>query len=335
MRPGRESGIAWKTDMEIDEDMLADIDPEALAADINLDALAVDIDVDALAADIDVRALDAQAAKPPPARFEVPAGSHAARRTPPLAEAREEPPSQPPSGGAAPEEPAPQIQPEPAPPPRTALALAPGARPGGRLALIQDPYDPRSEKVRALRTELMLRHEAKDLADVLALLSPGSGEGRSQLAAELAIAFAQLGRPTLLVDADMRRPIQHLLFRADNESGLAQALTSGQKPQLHSVEGMEALALLTAGRPPHNPLELLSDRHFERLVEEWRREFDFVVIDTPPVDRYADGLAVATVVGRVLAVSRSHHSSQRDTREMLRRLGATQSRILGAVINHF
>ena len=203
------------------------------------------------------------------------------------------------------------------------------------LLLAQDPYDPHSEQIRMLRTELLLRHESSDHANIFAVVSPCSGEGRSQIAAELAIAFAQLGRPTLLVDADLRNPQQHFLFGADNTVGLSQALLHGQKPQFHAVSGLPALLLLTAGPRPPNPLELLSDRSFEGLVDEWRQNFRYVVVDTPPVTQFADGLAVATIVGRVLSISRASRTSYKDTRNMLRRLAATQSRILGAVINHF
>jgi receptor protein-tyrosine kinase len=208
-------------------------------------------------------------------------------------------------------------------------------KPCDQLRLAHDPYDPHSEKVRALRTELLLRHEAVGRANIVALLSSSSGEGRSQLCAELAIAFSQLGQPTLLVDADLRHPRQHILFNADNQQGLSQAIARGDTPYLHPVEGLPHLSLLTAGPSPHNPLELLSDSRFERLIEDWRRNFEFVVLDTAPVNQYADGLAVATLVGRVLLVSRAAHTPYNDTREMLRRLSATQAQVLGAVISHF
>lgn len=204
-----------------------------------------------------------------------------------------------------------------------------------RLVLAHSPYHPRSEQIRMLRTELLLRHEAAESANITAVLSPCAAEGRSQLAAELAIAFAQLGRPTLLVDADLRHPQQHVLFNADNTRGLAHALAREEVPRFQTVKGLPSLFLLTAGAPPANPLELLSDRCFESMVGDWRQHFQFVVLDTPPVSQYADALAVATIVGRVLSLSRARRTSYRDTRDMMRRLGATQSRILGAVINHF
>ncbi len=211
---------------------------------------------------------------------------------------------------------------------------APGV-PGDSLVLAHSPYHPRSEQIRMLRTELLLRHEANDSANVIAVLSPCAAEGRSQLAAELAIAFSQLGRPTLLVDADLRHPQQHVLFSADNTRGLAHAIAREEVPRFQTIRNLPSLSLLTAGAPPANPLELLSDRCFESMADDWRQHFQFVVLDTPPVSQYADGLAIATIVGRVLSLSRARHTPYRDTRDMLRRLGATQSRILGAVINHF
>ena len=132
-------------------------------------------------------------------------------------------------------------------------------------------------------------------------------------------------------DGRVRRP--DVVVRLPGERGFA--LAREQRPSLHAVAGLPSLHLLTAGTLPRNPLELLSDRCFESLVAEWREAFEFVVLDTPPVSRYADGLAVATIVGRVLSLSRAKHTSYRDTRSMLRRLAATRSRILGAVINYF
>jgi receptor protein-tyrosine kinase len=222
--------------------------------------------------------------------------------------------------------------------PSFARAPAPGAHkaaPSAGLVAAHLPYHQRSEQIRLLRTELMLRHDGSDGANVLAVVSAHPGEGRSQLAAELAISFAQLGQPTLLVDADLRAPRQHALFGADNRTGLASALAREERPLLQAVAGLPALSLLTAGPPPANPLELLSDRCFEDTLSDWRSTFQFVVLDTSPIDRYADALAVATVAGRVLTLCRATRTRFRDTRNVQRRLAATRARTLGAVINHF
>jgi receptor protein-tyrosine kinase len=209
-------------------------------------------------------------------------------------------------------------------------------KPGIDLVLARDPDNPRCEQLRALRTELLLLFSASgNQSNVIALLSPGAEEGRSQLSAELAIAFAQLGRRTLLVDADLRRPRQHTLFDADNQWGLAQSLAYGEPLPLHSVEGLPHLSLLTSGRAVSTPLELLSDDRFVHLMAHWRNKFDFVVIDTPPLTQYSDALAIATLAGAVLVLSRAERTAQRDMDELLGRLARTQSRILGAVLNRF
>ncbi|WP_020648768.1 CpsD/CapB family tyrosine-protein kinase [Solimonas variicoloris] len=202
------------------------------------------------------------------------------------------------------------------------------------LVIAHQPFDAHSERVRALRTELLLRRQGPG-ALCVALLSPCHGEGRSQLVAELAIAFARTGRPTLLVDADLRRPRQHELFGVDNRTGLSDALQDGAPPLLHAVEGLPTLSLLSAGRTPQNPLELLADDRFGALVDGWRANYGFVLFDTPPVRDFSDALAVSTIVGQVLTLSRAQHTPYHDARELLKRLAATQARVLGAVINHF
>jgi protein-tyrosine kinase len=209
-------------------------------------------------------------------------------------------------------------------------------KPSKELLLVHSPDHPHCERIRALRTELiMLMGNEHRQAGVIAVLSPGPGEGRSLLAAELAIAFAQLGRRTLLVEADLRRPRQQLLFGAENANGLAQCLSFGAVPQLLRVDGLPQFSLLPAGSPPPNPLELLSDGRFEELLFDWRRVFDVLVIDTPAITKYADGLAIASFVEQVLLLSRANSTSHKSMQDTLRRLATTRARILGAVINNF
>jgi protein-tyrosine kinase len=208
-------------------------------------------------------------------------------------------------------------------------------KPSPRLLAAYDLNNPHSERMRALRTELLLLNDGTREARCLAILSPCSGEGRSQVAAELAIAFSQLGRRTLLVDADLRNPNQHQLFCADVAWGLGQALAFGEPPHLIGVEGLPFLSVLPAGPRVTNPLELISGGRFENLVKHSRRDHDFILIDTPPVSQYADALTIAAVAGRVLLVGRTQATPYKDVQTMLRRLGPTQTRILGAVVSTF
>jgi protein-tyrosine kinase len=207
--------------------------------------------------------------------------------------------------------------------------------PGPQLTIAHDPDCERSEQLRALRTDLMFLGDLRNQANLLAVLSPCSGEGRSQLAAELAIAFSQLGRRTLLVDADLRKPGQHLLFSAPNDWGLGQALSFGDRVSLYDVHGLPFLSMLPAGPTVPNPLELLSGNRLGPLIHTWRYHYDFVVIDTPPVSQYADALAMATLVRRVLIMGRQEVTQYKQMKGMLRRIAMTQSQVLGAVLNKF
>jgi receptor protein-tyrosine kinase len=207
--------------------------------------------------------------------------------------------------------------------------------PGKELLLAHDSDHPRSEQLRALRTELLLLDGADGRSKTFATISPGSGEGRSQLAAELAIAFSQLGRRTLLIDADLRKPRQHQLFNSENQYGLSQALLSLDSIILSPVATLPYLAVLTSGALPTNPLELLSDGRLARLMDTISGTFDFIIMDTPPISKFADGLAVATIAGRVLLTSRAMHTTFSDVRDLQRRLGTTRAQVMGAVLGHF
>ena len=197
-------------------------------------------------------------------------------------------------------------------------------------------YDQRSEMILALRTELLMRHDPNtEGAYMMTLLSPGAGEGRSQLAAELAISFARLNQPTLLVDADFRNPRQHILFGAENTGGLSQVINSNVTPDLYGVLGLEHLLVMTTGEIPDNPMELLSGAKFAKAIEFFRENFDYVIFDTAPVNKYADGLVIANLIKNVITISRAKHTSYKSMKDMLRRLSATNANLLGGIINHF
>lgn len=207
----------------------------------------------------------------------------------------------------------------------SAIALLPG-RPAD-LA--------RSESLQAIRTEILLRRETPQRADVIAVISAGATEGRSTLAAELAMAFAEAGHATLLVDADLRQPCQHQFFNLPNQLGLSQLLMFGERPLLHIPTGFPQLSVITAGDRPSRPLDLLSHPHFAAAIAGWRDQYRVVVLDTPALAQWPDGAAIANVAGRALLATRSGHTRYGELRTALRRLAPTRSRVMGAVINHF
>ena len=217
--------------------------------------------------------------------------------------------------------------------PVTVVAIR--GRPDQGLLSAHDPRHARGEHIRLLRTELQLRHTSRQSALAMAVLGAEAGEGRSQLAAELALSFAQLNRSTLLLDADLRHPRQHALFGIPLEGGLAQVIAQGQPPIFFGIEGYPTVAVMTAGVSLSNPLELLSDGRFDALVNELGRMFEVIIVDTPRCSEYADGLVIAAVVGRVFTVFRCGHTRHKAARLMLRQLVSARADILGGVLNQF
>lgn len=201
--------------------------------------------------------------------------------------------------------------------------------------MANDPRSDRCEEIRRLRTELMLRRESHDRAEVISIVSAKPQEGRSNVAAELAIGFAQTGARTLLVDADMRNPTQHQLFGTHDGPGLKQLLEDGHEPVLHQLQHFPTLEVITAGDTPTHALELLSSYTLLRQIERWRESYQFVLIDTPAVSRWSDAVAISDAAGRALVVTRGGHTRFTDLRGLLRRLAATRCRVMGAVVNYF
>ena len=219
-----------------------------------------------------------------------------------------------------------------------------GAGPAGpRWPSPRDQSDAYNEIMGVLRTEILLRQDPEVRGVAVALISPNTQEGRSYLAARLAIAFAQLGHPTLLVDADMRNPQQHVLFGAENKSGLADMIrnysqmTTGTNwiGSAQKVTNVPDLYLLCAGSRASDALELLSHAHFEMLLEAWRSNYQCIVIDTPPTMLFADSMAIAPMVGQIIPVARAGHTPMSSLKAMLRRVEVTRAQVLGTVINHF
>lgn len=212
--------------------------------------------------------------------------------------------------------------------PSTAVAKA-----SPELIIAHQAFDERSETIRSLRTEILMRIDSEN--GVFAVVSAAPAEGRSRIAAELAVSFAQMGGDTLLIDADMRRPRQHELFCSGNVEGLSDTLESLESPVIQGVTDLPRLSLISAGSRCSNPLELLSAPRFAHLLEGWRGRYRHVVIDTPPVNDCADALAVANAARQVLTVFRTEHGSTRNAKQMMLRLQATQARVLGAVLGRF
>jgi len=207
--------------------------------------------------------------------------------------------------------------------------------PSRELVAAFAPFHPRTEELRALRTQLLIRwYNREQGRNALAVTSPAPGEGRSYIAANLAIVFSQLGARTLLVDADLRNPRQHRIFRLPDGHGLSTVLAARtEQNSIFPVAGLQRLSVLPAGPLPPNPQELLSRPAFNALMTDLQSLYDVVIVDTPAASRYSDAQSIVFRVRDALVVARKNHTPVDATAKVVRELQNTGARVVGTVIN--
>jgi capsular exopolysaccharide synthesis family protein len=163
--------------------------------------------------------------------------------------------------------------------------------------------------------------------------SAQEGEGKSLTLNALALALADLGKKVLVVDGDMRRPVQHALFRVAPGKGISEVLTGQVKaPDVILPTGVEGVSLLPCGAVPPNPTELLATPAFDTLLASVRDDYDTILIDAPPILGLGDAsLLGARAQANLLVVEwgRNHHGGLRASVERLRRAGGV---IIGAIL---
>ncbi|AKU11740.1 Putative non-specific protein-tyrosine kinase EpsG-like protein [Azoarcus sp. CIB] len=198
-----------------------------------------------------------------------------------------------------------------------------------------NPFHPQVEALRAVRSQLMLRwFDPAAGRRCLAIASPGREEGRSWLVANLAVVFSQLGERTLIIDADMRNPRQHLLFGVDNRMGLSAALSGrGSAEIVRRVPALVDLSVLPAGATPPNPQELISRPAFAALLKQYAEEYDVILVDTPAAGSTADTFTLAARVGGTLLVARPHSTRTAALRNLAGELHQAGITVVGSVLN--
>jgi protein-tyrosine kinase len=205
------------------------------------------------------------------------------------------------------------------------------------LVAAYEPLSHPSEALRALRNQLMTRWFDGNRADkALAIVSAERKEGRSFLAANLAVVFSQLGAHTLLIDADMRNSRQQALFGLHNRAGLS-AVLSGRAglDAIQRIAGLPDLSVLPAGVQPPNPDELLARAPFPKMLEELERKFDVILLDSPAAALYAEAQTVAARAGAALIVARKNAARMWQVRGVSDTVSHASTTIVGAVLNDF
>lgn len=203
-----------------------------------------------------------------------------------------------------------------------------------KLITLRQPRSPIAEAYRMLRTNLQFSLVDKPLRTLM-VTSPNPEEGKSISAANLAVMLAQAGQRVVLVDADLRRPVQHRLFELSNQTGLTTILLEAS---IHLTEVMqdtpvENLKVITSGPLPPNPSELLGSKRMGNLIDTLKQEAEMVIFDSPPVMAVSDAnVLAARLDGTLLVVDagRTRRSTLRRSHENLVAVGAS---ILGVVIN--
>ena len=213
----------------------------------------------------------------------------------------------------------------------------PNLRPGegtcsARLLAAYEPFGALAETLRAVRSQLLLRWFARGHKS-LVVAGVQAGDGASLFTANLAVAFAQLGRRTLLVDADLRAPSQQAIFNAGQRQGLSDMLAGRvDADQVELLAPFGSLALLGAGTLPPNPQELLSRPAMASLNASFETAYDVVLYDVTPAARSLDALLLAARTGGVLIVARKNKTPLGALQALAEQVGQNGAKVVGAVM---
>lgn len=206
---------------------------------------------------------------------------------------------------------------------------------GGKSPLISDPDVPATfaEAVRAIRTAVVFS-SAEDGARTVVVTSTAPGEGKTVVSSNLAVALAQADQRTLIIDGDMRRPRVHEVFERLQEPGLSNVLVG--TTELHTAvcrTSVPNLFVLSAGHIPPNPAELLGSARYRELIQDLRHQFDWIIVDAPPVMAVTDAVIVANGATGVVFVVGAEMTSRRHAAFAVEQLAAVRAHFIGAVLN--
>jgi protein-tyrosine kinase len=205
------------------------------------------------------------------------------------------------------------------------------------LVVARQPFSQRAEAFRAVRSQLTMRlYGPGEPKRALAIVSPDSGDGKTYFAANIAIAFSQIGGRTLLIDADLRNPRQHAVFGINGSQGLSGVLSGRTNANvIHNVPQLPSLFVLPVGTTPPNPLELVERPAFALLTRELLKKFDHIVVDTPAAVHGTDAAVIAAKCGAALAIARRHRSRVDALQSLVGMVGQTSASLAGVVVNEY
>ncbi|MBW4669811.1 MAG: polysaccharide biosynthesis tyrosine autokinase [Cyanomargarita calcarea GSE-NOS-MK-12-04C] len=207
-----------------------------------------------------------------------------------------------------------------------------GGEGGLDLPVLNNPYTAVSAAFEMLQANLGFTLFGETVK-VIVVSSSVPGEGKSFVSANLAVALAQLGRRVLLVDADMRRPRQHAIWELSNLMGLSNVIAGQAEYKSVTNEALVTLDVLTSGTIPPNPLALLESQQVRSLIAEVAQDYDFVIIDAPPLTAVPDGLVLGKQADGMLLVVRPGVANTDSIRAAKNQLENSGQKVLGIVVN--
>lgn len=199
------------------------------------------------------------------------------------------------------------------------------------LIAAYNPYSPAGEAIRAVRGQIIQKWLYQG-NKILSISSCENNAGSACTAANLAVAFSQLGERTLLIDANLRAPEIHKYFKLENRKGLSDILA--ERASLDSIiviEKLQGLSILTAGTEAPNPQELISRTRFSLVLEQLKEFFDVIIIDTPALADYTDAQLIAVRSKGVLLVVKKDHTKFNDFKKAIDELKSASAQIIGSV----
>jgi protein-tyrosine kinase len=202
------------------------------------------------------------------------------------------------------------------------------------LEIAHQPFSLHAEAIRRFRSEILVRL-GEQRCILLAVVSPHRGEGKSHVAASLAIAFAQLHIKTLLIDADLRHPHQHILFDLNNQSGLSSMLAGRSEGSLAATAlVLPDLRVLCAGPRPPNPSELLSTNRFGDMLMAFADETPVIILDTSASSESSDAQVAAQLAGRAVIVGRKNVSQLAALQKTVHEMQSASVQVVGSYYNN-
>lgn len=189
------------------------------------------------------------------------------------------------------------------------------------------------EAYNLLRTNLSFSLPDNDSGKVIGITSPCPQEGKSTTSLNLAYSLAEAGYKVLLVDADMRRPSVSKTLDLPRSPGLSNMLTEEPEGAIRTGVLTENLSVLLSGDIPPNPSELIASKKMEKLIEGFRTEYNYIIVDLPPVISVSDPLAMSKNIDGMVIVVRHGHTRRSDVVETMRQLELVNVNVLGFVYN--